>query len=203
MDDDEVFAWIFSGVIAVVFTVIWCLRIFKLPLLVCPSRRRIPFVIVLIVCLILDLIVLRMLADHQVRDDFRYIGLFLTVGIAWFMLTMQSMQLLGVSPVEDALEKSNPAATIFICCTLLATTFVYAGSNIGEGQPSGRPEFSAPVHCLFCNCSTRSFLTLPIRSPSHRDTSAGLRAGGVFPRRWFDAWQSRRGQLGFDARYLR
>lgn len=79
------------------------------------------------------LVVLRVAASHDVRDDLRYLAMYTALGGAWIHVLLFMTPWLGISLRDDVVERRNPAAAAALCGYALAFAFVYAGGNIGDG----------------------------------------------------------------------
>jgi uncharacterized membrane protein YjfL (UPF0719 family) len=133
MGDDEVCFFIVSAIVAIIGLSIWYIRLHSTALL----GRRPPFLLLLSItpplCFIILYIVLITWSDPVVRNDSRYIGLFLAGGAAWLSLFTALMPVLGISLPIDVLSQRNPAAAIATAGTLIGVIITYSLANIGEG----------------------------------------------------------------------
>ena len=83
------------------------------------------------VCAI-NVIVLRFLAASDVRNDARYIVMYLLMSLAAATFTMVALRIFGLRTADIA-ERGNRAAPILVFCSLIAGAFAFAGANIGDG----------------------------------------------------------------------
>ena len=133
MNDDEALVALFAFIIAVVTMGQWYLPLLRVKRLVCPMSLRVPLLITPLACIAGLIVVVRNFADPQVTGAIVYQALFVFAGVAWFAVPEIILPLLGISLCEDAVGRRNPAAVIALCGALLATTAVFAASNIGTG----------------------------------------------------------------------
>src|ERR1043165_9694886 len=129
---DEVLVLFISGVVGVVTTIAWVLKLYR------PwrARRAVPRALMLLalvaawVCL---LVVLRTAASAAVRDEPFYLAQYLALGIAWCGVAMTWLPLIGLSLRDDLGEQDNRAAMPALIGALLGLMACYAGANIGDG----------------------------------------------------------------------
>jgi uncharacterized membrane protein YjfL (UPF0719 family) len=85
-------------------------------------------------CLVLLMIVLQTMADPEyVAGHMDYTLLFLSGGACWIFGASEAFPLMGVSTLDDAMRRRNPAAAIAVAGGALGVTLAYSGSNIGNG----------------------------------------------------------------------
>lgn len=77
--------------------------------------------------------VLKTLAAHDVRDDWRYLAMYTILGAAWTGAALTLVPALGVSAIHDVYERGNRAAAWAISGAIVALAVAYAGGNIGDG----------------------------------------------------------------------
>jgi hypothetical protein len=77
--------------------------------------------------------VLRTLAAHDVRGDWRYLVMYTILGVAWTGAALTLVPALGVSAIHDVYERDNRAAAWAISGAIVALAVTYAGGNIGDG----------------------------------------------------------------------
>src|SRR5687768_6040620 len=77
------------------------------------TARRI-LLITPLVCTAILYFILRRLASFDVQEDYRYIAMYLTMGLAWIGINMSLCRNLGIIPRDDAVERRNLAAAIAI-----------------------------------------------------------------------------------------
>lgn len=130
MSDDEVFAFLVSGVISLAgMWVVVC------PLLATRLMRpwwgRWAIVGSLVAGMALLLGMILTLAAKDVRAHAEYVALFMTEGLATVLLMMVCTP--GIDVRGDALERRNGAAAFVACGSIAGVSLICAGSNIGEG----------------------------------------------------------------------
>lgn len=133
MDGDEVFALIVSSIIALLAAGWWYGGLLRVTGLASPLWYRIVLGAFPPLCILLVQGVLTCCSAHEVREDAGYDVLFLAGTGAWLALATLSLQPVGISPRDDAIETRNPAAVIALCGMWGGATLAYAGANIGEG----------------------------------------------------------------------
>ena len=133
MDDDETLVLCLSFACAIVALAFWYLPLVRISRLICPWAIRFPLLVTPLVCATGLLLILQQHADPQVTASGGYQALFLFAGIGGFGAAEVMLPLLGLSLREDAISRRNEGAGFVWCSALLATTAVYAASNIGTG----------------------------------------------------------------------
>jgi uncharacterized membrane protein YjfL (UPF0719 family) len=132
-DDNEVVFFLIAGLAGLAGTWAWYARLLRHPAPPCHPIRP-ALICTPILALAALLIVLTRWADPKyVVGQLDYQLLFLAGGATWLWVIAWSTRLLGVSVIDDAIERSNPAAAIAICGALFGSMAIYAGSNIGAG----------------------------------------------------------------------
>ena len=133
MGGDEVMAMLIAAGIAALGAWRWLVPALVVRSLGMPASLRLGLTLTPTVCLGIMLPALLTIAAIEVREDMRYVWLFLLVGGAWLTLVHLAMPLVGVSMRDDALERRNPAAVVVVISAMLAATIIYLGGNTGEG----------------------------------------------------------------------
>jgi hypothetical protein len=133
LDGDEVFALIVSSIIAIVAGGRWSIGLIRVTRFASPRHHRLILGLFPLLCILLVQGVLACCSAHEVREDAGYDVLFLAGAGAWLALAGVGLQLIGISPRDDAIEARNAAAVIAICGMWAGATLCYAGANIGEG----------------------------------------------------------------------
>ncbi len=133
MSGDEVVVLLVSTVLAFWFWGAWYLR----PVLVRrvgrrPSGRLLLRLTPLVAVAILW-IVLKTAASFDVRDDPKYLVLYLVLGAAWVGFFVRLLAVAGISTRDDVVERANGSAAIAVAGAMLAIALCYAGGNIGDG----------------------------------------------------------------------
>lgn len=90
---------------------------------------------------VINILVLRFLAASDVRDDGKYIFLYLMMSLAAGAITMLALRIFGLR-TADITERGNRAAPTLVFCSLIAGGFAFAGANIGDG-----PGFHVVIFC--------------------------------------------------------
>jgi hypothetical protein len=134
-----------------------------------------------IVCMALLFLVLRTLASHDVRDDPRYLAMYVAFGAAWVALSMMLMPVVGLDVRDDVHERGNPAAAYAAAGALVGLTLAFAGGNIGDGPGWWVVLFSsglatAGVYILWA--LLEQFAHVSEHVTVERDAAAGVRLGG-------------------------
>ena len=96
------------------------------------GRGALPYIIPL-ACAGILFSVLRSAASFDVRDSTLYTVFYMMLGLAWIGLTARASAFMGISARDDAVERSNGAASIAIAGAMLGVTFAFAGGNVGDG----------------------------------------------------------------------
>jgi hypothetical protein len=133
-------------------------------------------------CAVLLLIVLRTAASHDVRDDMRYLGMYLALGAAWIAAATLLLPVVGVSVRDDVHERANPAAAYAIAGALIGVTFAFAGGNIGDGPGWWVVLFSSGLATLALYALWlvfEQFTDVSDHVTIERDPASGLRLGGL------------------------
>ena len=125
--------------------------------------------------------VLKTLSAHDVRDDFRYLGLYFLMGCAWVAVAMSLVPLGGISKRDDVYERGNRSAARVVAGAMVAFTLCFAGGNIGDGPGWWVVVISAAIATaglfgawLLVEAFTNASDTVTI----DRDRAAGLRIAG-------------------------
>lgn len=79
------------------------------------------------------LVVLRLGASHDVRDDARYLLMYSVMGMGWVGLLSHFTPLLGVSLKDDALHGGNSAVGLVLVGAQSGLLGCFVGGNIGDG----------------------------------------------------------------------
>jgi len=182
MSGDEVLVLVVSLIVAVL---LWGKSMYEtLRVRSCASSksaiRLVPLAVPL-VCAGALYYVLRNYASHDVRDSTVYTTFYMFMGAAWVGVAMRVWGLLGISPRDDLLERSNFAAAFAIFGALLGLTFCFAGGNVGDG-----PGWWVVVFAAFLSSGALLVLWAALERLSglgeaitvDRDAATGLRAAG-------------------------
>lgn len=136
MSGDEVGATLLALVIAAVAWGIWYVRPASIARL--QSRESEPsgsgmLGLAPLVATLTIVAVLQTLAAHDVRDDWRYLGMYTVLGAAWTGAALTLVPALGVSAIHDVHERGNRAAAWAISGAIVALAIAFVGGNIGDG----------------------------------------------------------------------
>jgi len=86
------------------------------------------------VCALLIAAMVTAFAAREVRENLEYLVLFTLLGSAWLFGVTLLMPLLGLDLFADALNGGNEAVAAVGVGTWFGVSFLYGGSNIGEGE---------------------------------------------------------------------
>ncbi len=122
-------------------------------------------------------------SSTDVRDDVGYLAFYLVLGAGWVGAVRWAIPLMGVSPRDDVLDRSNPAALWVILGALAGITCCYAGGNVGNGPGPEVVIFSAllATAALFFAWSLLSLFVAPDlldQITIDRDSAVGRRLAG-------------------------
>lgn len=180
MSEDEILILGIAAVLSLVAAAQWYLRL-RRPSLVVDRSTRAVLAYAPPAGLVAILVVLLTAASYDVRSAPQYIVFYLVLGAAWIFLSSRLFTLFGVSVLDDAIERRNPAATVAAACAMLALTAIYAGANIGDGPGwwcvlvaggVGAAAWFALWGVVEAACHASEQLTV------ERDLPAALRLGG-------------------------
>jgi hypothetical protein len=134
LDEWEGAVAVAAGMFAALYWISWLRVAFRTDPLVRPRARQAALLLCLVICAGMVLAILLTAADPIVRGDIRYVFLFLAVAGVALAATTAACALIGVSAIEDALRRPNPAAAWVICGLWIGTTLCVCGANIGRGD---------------------------------------------------------------------
>lgn len=121
-------------------------------------------------------------AGSDVREDVNYTALFWMLGVAGFVPTLRALAWLGVSAVDDAIERDNVAAGFAVAGTLIASAVCYTFANLGEGSTIWTTIGPAALGFLTCNGLWALHQAISGAAEAiaiERDVSAGMRFAGM------------------------
>lgn len=133
MSDGETLVLIVSGLIAIVAWPLWFVRVLRVKSLAPASASLAPVLLAPWVSAALLYAVLKTAASSDVVDDPKYVFMYQVFGAAWVAVGALWLRRLGISLVDDAVERRNAAASWAIAGFVVGLTIVFAGSNIGDG----------------------------------------------------------------------
>lgn len=128
------------------------------------------------------LLVLLLGASSDVRTSPVYLAFYLLLGGAWLALVLWLLPWVGCFPRDDAVERANPAAQVFVFGAGLGGTLAYAGANLGDG-----PGWWVVLGCAMLSTGTLFGLLLAVEllaRPAEavtveRDLATGARQGAL------------------------
>jgi len=133
-DGDEAFFFFVAAIFAIIGTSLWNVRLVRRTPIRKPIGLRLALAITPVLSLAGLVMVLMLWADpKEVIGHLDYQLLFFVGGGAWLFWTILVLPMLGISPLDDAIERSNPAAVSAVCGAMLGSMAIYAYSNIGAG----------------------------------------------------------------------
>jgi hypothetical protein len=133
MSPDEVFVALICGIVTLVGWGRWYTRLLRLPAMGRPPAIR-PVLSGLPAAALLGiLLVLRRMASADVRFDPIYLLFYLLFGATWLWAVCSVAQRLGISWVDDAMDRGNLAAVLAVSGIVLGGAACYAGGNVGDG----------------------------------------------------------------------
>lgn len=183
MSGDEVFALVVCGAIAIWGWREWAGGLLLLPAASCPASPRILAGVMPLAAGTVIFLVLDHWSAHDVRDDAIYIFFYFVMWLGWTGLWNELLSGAGLNSRDDVLERHNLAAGLAIGGGLLGVTFVFAGSNIGDGPGWWVVVFCAALGTVVLLllwllthriCRIQEIITID------RDVAAGWRTGGFF-----------------------
>jgi len=99
-----------------------------------PLHRLAPWATLLATLTILYAVLQTWADPKYVVGHADYTLLFMLGGMAWTMLALWAMSVLGLSVRDDGLERDNAAAMVAICGTTAGLMLAYIFANIGGGE---------------------------------------------------------------------
>jgi uncharacterized membrane protein YjfL (UPF0719 family) len=182
MSGDEYFALVASLVFAVSGWDNWVRGLlFSRALSPCLEIRAIGWLLPILAGWLVFSVLLRW-SSHDVRDSSTYLVFYTVMWFGWTGVWNHIMTWLGLD-FSDALAYNNRAIAIAVAGGLLAVTFVFAGSNIGEG-----PSWTVVVFCAAIGTAALLLFWLMDNQLTHvhdaiaidRDEAAAWRLAGFF-----------------------
>lgn len=181
MSEDETFILIVSLAIGAFTWIVWYRRGARLSSLVKRGADRRVLYTAPLVCALGLLAVLLVCSASDVRNDARYVFLYLSMGAAWVGTASFVVPLFGISVRDDVFERGNRAAGLASGGALMGITACFAGGNIGNG-----PGWWVVVYCALLSTGTLFILWSVFEKLTHvsdavtieRDVASALRLGG-------------------------
>ena len=177
---DEFIFLVAAGIVAVVGIARWYYAVARTKSFR-PSHAKLVLGIVPLALLIVLLVVLQTMADPVwVVGRYDYTLMFMAGGVAWMFVAAAMFALVGVNARDDALERSNPAATTIIAGGMTGVMLAYAGSNIGNGPTIWTtlvPAFVAALALLATWALLEALTDTAEAITVERDVATGVRVG--------------------------
>jgi uncharacterized membrane protein YjfL (UPF0719 family) len=178
MSGDEIFITVVSAVLSLFFWGYWYAVASTVFAFTGGYTARRILLITPLVCVAILYFILRRLASFDVQEDYRYIAMYLTFGLAWIGMNISFSRSLGIIPRDDAVERRNLSAAIAISGAMLGILLCFAGGNIGDG-----PGWWVVLICALLATAALFLVWTILEMASRvsevitvdRDTSAGLR----------------------------
>lgn len=125
---------------------------------------------------------LRTMASHDVREDWRYLAQYSAMGLAWVRFTPKFF-LPGISLRDDFFERRNASACYAFCGFVLGSLLCFGGGNIGDG-----PGWGVVVFCAILSNATLWGIWVAAAHSTRvvdlitidRDPAIGFRLAGFF-----------------------
>lgn len=133
MSADETIISVLSALMAILGWSHWYLPVRTVVRPARPSRSLRLLIASPPFCLLLLLVILKTAASFDVRDDWRYLTMYLLMGAAWVWGFTRMGPLLGISARDDVVERGNGAAAVAVAGSLLGLTLCFGGANVGDG----------------------------------------------------------------------
>jgi len=158
-------------------------RMFSLTPLACGFGPRLVLSTTLVGCQLALIIALTFYAAQEVRESLGYRTLFVAAAALEIELVSRGMTVLGLGPLDDGLERNNPAARLATIGVWVACTLGAIGSNLGEGDetyttliPMMLDAIGLLAMGLLAAIATRGFMAVVVEHNRH----AGVRLGAFF-----------------------
>jgi hypothetical protein len=181
-DGDEALFFFVSAAVAVFGFFRWYLHILRRSRLMRAGGIRFALSITPIICLCGLWFVLTHWADPKyVVGQLDYQLLFASGGLMWLWLVAWLLTWFGLSVLDDALDRANPAAATVACGAMLGAMAIYAGSTVGSG-----PTIWTTIAPAFVATSAWFAVWFVVELVTHlsesiaidRDVAAGVRHAG-------------------------
>jgi len=148
------------------------------------KNAKMIFGVLPLISLVVIVFTLRNLASFDVVDDIIYIIFYIVIGFAWIYAGLTAISFcFDLSWIDDALNLNNNAAIIAIAGGFLGITFIYSGSNIGDGPGWWCVFFAGGLSLIawillgwIVNTVAKIFYKITVE----RDFSCGIRVGSYF-----------------------
>jgi hypothetical protein len=139
-----------------------------------------------VVCLVIFSTAFFLYADPSATDDIDYSLGFIGLFLFSLRLILEVIRVIGIQPLNDSLERANPAVIPAVVGTLLGTTALNIGANIGQGDEIGTTLFPLAMGlALWIGFGVLLGAITPLieRITVTRESLAGLTFGLI----WFSA----------------
>jgi len=137
MSPGEFLVSIVTAPVGAFFWVGWFWTAYHTNPFVHPGVRRTGLVVCFIACLGIVLSALLTVADPQVRENLGYYVLFLGVELIALTGVTVAGIVIGLSTLDDAIRRPNPAAAWATGGLWLGTSIAVTGANVGRGDTIG------------------------------------------------------------------
>jgi uncharacterized membrane protein YjfL (UPF0719 family) len=174
---DEVFALVVSSIIALVIWGRWYYFLMGRP-----SAGATLLAVLPPLCAVGLYAVLRLGGSHDVRNDPKYLAMYVVMGAAWVGVARALFAVMGLNVWEDVINRRNPAAMWVTLGGIIGFSECFAGANIGEGPSWTVVVFSAALSSagLFVAWAIIQSVNPTVDNITiDRDRATGLRLGAV------------------------
>jgi hypothetical protein len=137
MSPGEFLIAIVTSAVGVFFWLGWFWTAYQTNRFARPAVRRVGLIVCFIVCLGIVLSALLTVADPQVRENLGYFVLFLGVELTALAAVTVAGLVIGLSTLDDAIRRPNPAAAWATGGLWLGTSIAVTGANVGRGDTIG------------------------------------------------------------------
>lgn len=180
--EEDFFALIVCAIIAGQWTWRNAQRLLIADALACGSGARHGYIAMFAGCLAVFVVALACVATDEVRGHPLYWALFLCSTIIALSLAVGGLSLLGLDPIQDGIERNNPAVRLVAFALCPAVTLCSIGANIGEGDAVATtfiPQLLAVavllLMCALFSAATPTFTLIG----SDRDRAAAARLASL------------------------
>ncbi len=204
MSDGEAFLLVVLAPVAAIYWGAWFRAAFRTCALGRSHRRLAILSAGLLLGIAIVLITLLTAADPVVRNNIAYIILFLEVAAVALAAATAAVSVIGLSPLDDAIRRPNPAAVWATTGLWIGISLAIAGANVGRGETIGTTNGPlalgvtsiVALWAMFAAVAGLSSIT------QDRDPSSGIRLAGltiawglIIGRAIADDWESVAGTL--------
>lgn len=126
-------------------------------------------------------IALHLWGAREVRSDVGELSFLVLWGAMWLLVVTNLFSWLGLSVIDDVVERKNIAALVSVCAALVAMSIIYIGASAGEGE-----EYWPNLFCTALGSAGFFGLWIVLELSANvsksiaeeRDVASGLRMGG-------------------------